>query len=309
MVRQGNENPTVQIFRYVTKGTFDAYSWQLIENKQRFISQIMISKSPARSCDDMDDAALSYAEIKALAAGNPYIKEKMDLDIQVSRLRNLKASYTSQHYKLEDALAIGYPAKQQALRNRIAMTRQDVQTLRKNTLLEETGKEAFTIQLDGKHYDKREEAGRALLGLLGAAVKSEEPVQVGQYRGFAVRIAYDPFQKLFYGQLVGAGCYQTQLGPDAAGNMSRLSHLLNGLEEKIPGYEAQLADISAQMDSARKELENPFPQEQELTEKSQCLAELNALLNMNEKESAVDIEPEQDTSATPAKESKTRNER
>lgn len=309
MVRQGNENPKVQIFRYVTKGTFDAYSWQLIENKQRFISQIMTSKSPARSCDDMDDAALSYAEIKALAAGNPYIKEKMDLDIQVSRLRNLKASYTSQHYKLEDALAIGYPAKQQALRNRITMTQQDVKTVRKNTVLDETGKEAFAIQLDGKRYDKREEAGRALLGMLGAAVKSEEPVAVGQYRGFAVRISYDPFQKLFYSQLAGAGCYQTQLGTDALGNMSRLSHLLNGLEEKIPGYEAQLADISTQMDSARKELQNSFPQEQELTEKSQRLAELNALLNMNEKESAMDIDLEQDISAAPAKETKARDER
>lgn len=282
MVRQGNENKEVQIFRYVTESTFDSYSWQLIENKQRFIGQVMTSKSPARSCDDMDDAALSYAEVKALAAGNPMIKEKMDLDIQVTRLRSLKAAYNSQKYRLEDALTIQYPQQQQQLKEQIQNAEKDLLTAKANTRLDTEGKEIFSITLEGKTYDKRDEAGRALLGMLGAAMKADKPVLVGTYRGFDVKVSYNLLGQEFHAQLIGADAYDTQLGSDAVGNMSRLSHLLNGIENQIPAYQQRQDEIAQQIENARAELVKPFIQEAELAEKSSRLAVLDALLNMNQ---------------------------
>ena len=282
MVRQGNENKEVQIFRYVTESTFDSYSWQLIENKQRFIGQVMTSKSPARSCDDMDDAALSYAEVKALAAGNPMIKEKMDLDIQVTRLRSLKAAYNSQKYRLEDALTIQYPQQQLQLKERIQNAEKDLLTVKATTRLDTDGKEIFSITLDGKTYDKRDEAGRALLGMLGAAMKADKPVLVGTYRGFDVKISYNLLGQEFHAQLIGADAYDTKLGSDAVGNMSRLGHLLNGIENQIPAYQQRQEEIAQQVVNARAELAKPFIQEAELAEKSSRLAELDALLNMNQ---------------------------
>ena len=293
MIRQGNENKEVQVYRYVTKGTFDAYSWQLIENKQRFISQIMTSKSPARTCDDMDDSALSYAEVKALAAGNPLIKEKMDLDVQVTRLRTLKAAYVSQHYRLEDALAIGFPQQQQQLRERIANAKQDADMIRTNTSLDTDGKESYSITLAGKTYTKREEAGRVLLGQLEAAMNRDKPVPLGSFKNFTLQVVYYPMAKEFHAQLVGANTYDTQLGTDAVGNMTRISNLLSGIEEKIPRYQEQLKDLDQQIENARIELEKPFAQEAELSEKSKRLAELDALLNMNQKETVLDQEPEE----------------
>ena len=284
MVRQGNENKQVQIFRYVTESTFDSYSWQLIENKQRFIGQVMTSKSPARSCDDMDDAALSYAEVKALAAGNPMIKEKMDLDIQVTRLRSLKAAYNSQKYRLEDALTIQYPQQQQQLKQWIENAEKDLVTAKEHTKLDTTGKEIFSITLDGKTYDKRDEAGRALLGMLGAAMKADKPVLVGTYRGFDVKVSYNLLGQEFHAQLIGADAYDTQLGSDAAGNMLRLGHLLNGIENQIPAYRQRQNEIAQQIENARAELAKPFIQEAELAEKSSRLAELDALLNVNQSE-------------------------
>lgn len=309
MVRQGNENPEVQIYRYVTKGTFDAYSWGIIENKQRFIGQIMTSKSPARTCDDMDEAALSYAEIKALAAGNPMIKEKMDLDVQVTRLKTLKAAYTSQHYRLEDALTIGFPAQQQKLRGLIANAEQDAALVKQNTHLDVDQKEIFSVELDGKSYDKREDAGRALLGLLGSAMNAESPVPVGHYKGFVLQISYYPIFKEFHAQLVGAGSYDTQLGADAVGNMTRLGNLLNGIEPKIPVYQDQLTSLSQQIETARAELEKPFSHDEELSEKSKRLAELDALLNMNEKDNVVDLEPEDTAPAAQSRSYSGREER
>lgn len=293
MIRQGNENKAVQVYRYVTKGTFDAYSWQLIENKQRFISQIMTSKSPARTCDDMDDSALSYAEVKALAAGNPLIKEKMDLDVQVTRLRTLKAAYVSQHYRLEDALAMRFPQQQQQLRERIANAKQDVDKIRANTTLDTDGKESYSITLAGKTYTKREEAGRVLLGQLGAAMNRDKPVPLGSFKNFTLQVVYYPMAKEFHAQLVGANTYDTQLGADAVGNMTRISNLLSGIEEKIPRYQEQLKDLDQQIENARIELEKPFAQEAELSEKSKRLAELDALLNMNQKETVLDQEAEE----------------
>ena len=293
MVRQGNKNSEVSIFRYVTEGTFDAYSWQLIENKQRFISQIMTSKSPARTCDDMDEAALSYAEVKALAAGNPAIKEKMDLDIQVARLKTLKAAYTSQRYRLEDAIAIGFPAEVQKLKQIIANAEIDSATVKAHTTLDADGKEAFSITLMDKTYDKREDAGRALLGLLGSAMNAEHPVEIGSYKGFKLQISYYPMFKEFHAQLVGAGIRDTQLGADPAGNTMRLSNLLNGIADSIPVNQEKLVQMQKQIENAKEELQQPFKQENELSEKSKRLAELDALLNMNEKDHVVDAIPDE----------------
>lgn len=188
-------NKEVSIFIYVTESTFDSYSWQLVENKQKFISQIMTSKSPARSCEDLDEAALTYAEVKALAAGNPMIKEKMDLDIQVARLRTLKAAYTSQHYRLEDAIAVAFPRQIKGTEHRIRAFEQDIQTAKEHQSYDADKKLIFSIELDGKTYDKREDAGKALLGLVGAAVRATKPVPVGHYAGFEITVEYKPLER------------------------------------------------------------------------------------------------------------------
>lgn len=259
----------------------------------------MTSKSPARSCDDMDDAALSYAEVKALAAGNPMIKEKMDLDVQVTRLRSLKAAYNSQKYRLEDALTIGFPRQKQQLKEWLVNAEKDADIAQRNTRLDETGKEIFSIVLAGKVYDKRDEAGRALLGLLGEAMNKEKPVAVGTYRGFEVQISYLPLNQEFHAKLVCAGTHDTVLGSDAAGNTMRLSNLLNSLEEKISGYRQSQHEVERQIENARVELAKPFAQENELGEKSKRLAELDALLNVNNNEMVPETDPpeEQDLSA------------
>lgn len=280
MVRQGNMNKEVSIFIYITEATFDAYSYQLVENKQKFISQIMTSKSPARSCEDLDEAALSYAEVKALAAGNPMIKEKMDLDIQVARLRTLKAAYNSQHYRLEDAVTGTFPREIRGTECRIQAFEKDVQTAKVSQSCDKDGKLVFSIELDGKNYDKREDAGKALLGLVGAAVRADHPVSVGHYAGFEVTVAYVPLSKVFVAHLVGEATHTTELGNDAAGNMVRLQNVVAALPQEISGLRNNLQQLRVQLDSAREELQQPFLQEQELNEKSTRLAELDALLNV-----------------------------
>lgn len=292
MVRQGNENKEVAIYRYVTESTFDAYSWQLIENKQRFISQIMTSKSPARSCDDMDEAALSYAEVKALAAGNPAIKEKMDLDIQVTRLRTLKAQYISQRYRLEDSISIAFPAEIQRKRELLSACSLDETTLKNNTLLDNDGNEIFSIMLMEKIYTKREDAGKALLGLLGMAMDSDSPVTIGSYKGLQLQILYFPLTNEFQAQLAGEGTYRTALGTDASGNITRITNTAASLPKRIESTRDALVQLDKQLENAREELKKPFLQEKELAEKSKRLAELNALLNMNEKENVVDQVPD-----------------
>ena len=292
MVRQGNENKEVAIYRYVTESTFDAYSWQLIENKQRFISQIMTSKSPARSCDDMDEAALSYAEVKALAAGNPAIKEKMDLDIQVTRLRTLKAQYISQRYRLEDSISIAFPAEIQRKREILSACSLDETTLKNNTLLDNDGNEIFSIMLMEKSYTKREDAGKALLGLLGMAMDSDSPVTIGSYKGLQLQILYFPLTNEFQAQLAGEGTYRTALGADALGNITRITNTAASLPKRIESTRDALVQLDKQLENAREELKKPFLQEKELAEKSKRLAELNALLNMNEKENVVDHMPD-----------------
>ena len=297
MVRQGNENKEVAIYRYVTEGTFDAYSWQLIENKQRFIGQIMTGKSPARSCDDMDEAALSYAEVKALAAGNPAIKEKMDLDIQVTKLRTLKAQYASQKYRLEDAITIAYPREIQRTKGIIANCQADAKTIQENTRIDPEGKEIFSLSIQDTAYDTRENAGKALLELVGTAMDSEQPVPIGSYKGLTIQAVYLPFEKEFHAQLVGAGVYDVTLGADALGNIIRLTNAAASMQKRIESSQESLRQLEKQLQNAQEELQKPFAHEQELADKSKRLAELNALLNMNEKENAIDSVPDEESQA------------
>lgn len=217
-MRQGNENDEVYIFRYVTEGTFDAYSWQLIENKQKFIGQIMTSKSPARSCDDIDEAALSYAEVKALAAGNPLIKEKMDLDIQLTRLKTLKAAHDSQIYDLENKIAVGLPQEIQRCKELVTNLTADAATVQEHTHKDaEEDKDIFSMQLMEQTYTEKEPAGKALLGLLGLAVDAEKPVSIGSYKGMALQISHAALGNIFSVKLVGAGNLYHGIGRGCAG--------------------------------------------------------------------------------------------
>ena len=293
MVRQGNLNEEVSIFIYVTESTFDSYSWQLVENKQKFISQIMTSKSPARSCEDLDEAALTYAEIKALAAGNPMIKEKMDLDIQVARLRTLKAAYTSQHYRLEDAIAVAFPRQIKGTEHRIRAFEQDIQTAKEHQSYDADKKLIFSIELDGKTYDKREDAGKALLGLLGAAVRATKPVPVGHYAGFEITVEYKPLEKVFHAHLVGEATHTTELGNDAAGNMIRFQNVVSALPQDLNRLHGSLEQLTKQLTNAEEELKQPFLQEQELSDKSARLAELDALLNVGNDAPIIEGEAEE----------------
>ena len=293
ILRQGNENKEVYVFRYVTEGTFDAYSWQLIENKQKFIGQIMTSKSPARSCNDMDEAALSYAEVKALAAGNPLIKEKMDLDVQLTRLKTLKAAHDSQRYELENKIAIGFPAEIRKCKEQIENATVDAATVKEHSVVDADGKDVFCIQLEKKVYYEKEPAGKALLGLLGLALNSEKPVPIGYFKGMELQIQHLPFGNEYHARLAGSGTYSTQLGADVLGNLTRLSNLANGIEPSIEKTRNMLIQLEQQLASAEEEVKRPFPQATELTEKSKRLAVLEGLLNMNDKDIVTDTEPEQ----------------
>ena len=293
MVRQGNLNKEVSIFIYVTESTFDSYSWQLVENKQKFISQIMTSKSPARSCEDLDEAALTYAEVKALAAGNPMIKEKMDLDIQVARLRTLKAAYTSQHYRLEDAVAVAFPRQIKGTEHRIRAFEQDIQTAKEHQSYDADKKLIFSIELDGKTYDKREDAGKALLGIVGAAVRATKPVPVGHYAGFEITVEYKPLEKVFHAHLVGEATHTTELGNDAAGNMIRFQNVVSALPQDLNRLHGSLEQLTKQLTNAEEELKQPFLQEQELSDKSARLAELDALLNVGNDAPIIEGEAEE----------------
>ena len=293
ILRQGNENKEVYVFRYVTEGTFDAYSWQLIENKQKFIGQIMTSKSPARSCDDMDEAALSYAEVKALAAGNPLIKEKMDLDVQLTRLKTLKAAHDSQRYELENKIAIGFPAEIRKCKEQIENATVDAATVKEHSVVDADGKDVFCIQLEKKVYYEKEPAGKALLGLLGLALNSEKPVAIGYFKGMELQIQHLPFGNEYHARLAGSGTYSTQLGADVLGNLTRISNLANGIEPIIEKTRNMQIQLEQQLASAEEEVKRPFPQATELTEKSKRLAVLEGLLNMNDKDIVTDTEPEQ----------------
>lgn len=294
MIRQGNTNAEVYEYRYVTEASFDSYMWQLLETKQKFIGQIMTSKSPARSADDLDDAALSYAEVKALAAGNPMIKEKMDLDIQVARLKTLKTAYNNEHYRLEDAITQGFPAEMRKTAQQLENAKADTALLQQNTKQDADGKDIFTITLMDTVYTKREDAGKALLGLLGMAMNRTEPVSIGRYKGFDLQIAYFAMDKMYLAYLVGNGINPVQLGADAVGNTMRLDNCLHNLPQSVTDLESKLVQLQKQLENAKEQLAQPFAQADELAEKSKRLAELEALLNLNEKDIVLDTVPDED---------------
>ena len=293
ILRQGNMNDKVKIIRYVTEGTFDSYSWQLIENKQKFIGQIMTSKSPVRSCEDIDEAALSYAEVKALATGNPYIKEKMDLDIQVSKLKLLKANHTSQRYRLEDNIAKHYPMQITALKERLEGYRTDIQTYAAHKPVD---KDAFSMKIGNRTYTDKKEAGAALIDMCRSAKQPNMAVTIGEYQGFKMSVSFDSFFSKFTISLKGSLSHEVEIGADPLGNLQRLSNALEGMTGKMTDVEQKLSNVEHQLETAKVEVTKPFAQEQELAEKLERLAELNALLNMDEKgDNALDMgddEPE-----------------
>ncbi|WP_228728400.1 DEAD/DEAH box helicase family protein [Brevibacillus composti] len=300
IIRQGNENSEVHIFRYVTENTFDAYLYQTLENKQRFISQIMTSKSPVRSAEDIDEAALSYAEVKALATGNPYIKEKMDLDIQVSKLKLLKANHLSQRYALEDRLLKVLPQQVKSTEDRIAGYEQDVALyLRsKSAMPEGTDESKFPgMVIKDFTYTERAAAGAALLEAC-KGMTSSEPQEAGSYLGFSLWLSFDSFHKEYKATLRGALGHTVSLGMDAGGNITRLNNMLADLPAKLEHSRQQLSTLLQQMETAKEQVEAPFEKEQELLTKSARLAELNALLNMDKRENeAVDSVPDEEPEA------------
>lgn len=278
IIRQGNRNKEIQIYNYVTEGTFDAYLFQTLENKQRFISQIMTSKSPVRSCEDVDEQALSYAEIKALCAGNPLIKEKMDLDVDVARLKVLRADHMSQQYRLEDQLFKYFPVEIKSQESLIRGMEADIRTAESHPQV----KDGFCgMEIMGKSYAEKEEAGEAILAAC-KGMKSTASLQIGSYRGFSVELTFDSFSKDFSAVLKGAVSHKAVLGTDARGNITRIDNVLANISVRMERVGEKLTDLVSQQESAKAELGKPFPQEKELTEKSARLAELDSLLNMEE---------------------------
>jgi len=286
IIRQGNQNKQVYVYNYVTEGTFDSYLFQTLENKQRFISQIMTSKSPVRSCEDVDEQALSYAEIKALCAGNPLIKEKMDLDVQVAKLKVLKADHQSQKFRLQDKLLTKFPADIQETNAHIAGLKADAQLAAAHP----QGKEEFCgMTIKGVTYDEKKTAGERLVLACSELPNAEEKV-IGSYRGFELSLRFDTFRSEYQALLKGQRKYTVPLGTDPLGNIIRLDNSLNSFPERITSAENELTTLHQQQAAAQIEVEKPFPQEEELAEKSARLAELNAQLDVDEKSH----EPEQD---------------
>ena len=289
ILRQGNQNKKVKIFRYVTENTFDAYMWQILENKQKFISQIMTSKSPVRACEDVDDTALSYAEIKALATGNPYIKEKMDLDIQVSKLKLLKANHTSQKYKLETDIAKNYPMQIAAQKERLAGLRSDAEAVR--PIFEN---EDFSMIVSNKTFTDKKEAGTALLAACEGLKAIHTEGKIGTFHDFSLYAKFDAFNQRYIMTIKRKCSYLIEMGKDILGNLQRISNALSGIEKKMEETEQKLETLQKQLETAQEEAAKPFPKEKELQEKMERLAELNSLLNMDEKEMPQDQEKEVD---------------
>jgi len=290
-IRQGNKNPKVEIIRYVTEGTFDAYLYQTIENKQKYISQIMTSKSPARSVEDIDEVALSYAEIKALATGNPHIKEKMDLDIQVSKLQLLKQSFLNQKYELEDNVTKHFPEKIREQETWIAQYEADIAQVKAHT---PPDRDTFPVmQIGDNAYTEKKEAGQAIIDAC-KAMKSPEPVALGVYRGLSMELAYSSASQEFVITLRGKGKYRVPLGTDIYGNITRLDNKMNELPDNLSRCREVLETVKSQLESAKIEVQKEFPQEKELEEKVARLGELNALLDMDKKDRVmIDEEPEE----------------
>jgi hypothetical protein len=291
IIRQGNRNPEVEIYRYVTEGTFDSYLYQLVENKQRFISQIMTSKSPVRSAEDVDEASLSYAEIKALASGNPHIKEKMDLDIKAAKLRIVRGNFFDHKYLLEDKLAKGFPEQMAKQEDLITGYTNDIST---HVAFAAPDKDSFSPMTIGDvTYTERKDAGDALIevmsktGTIGAVI--------GKYCGFEMRLHFDSFDKAYVLTLVGDLRHDVTLGTDSRGNLTRIDNALSALPEKLRECEERLAYTKQQIATAKEEISRPFPQEEEMKQTEKRLHELNTMLNLDEKShdaADIDIEPD-----------------
>ncbi len=292
IIRQGNENPVVDIYTYVTENTFDSYLYQLVESKQKFIGQIMTSKSPVRSAEDIDESALSYAEIKALCTGNPLIKEKMDLDIDVGKLKLLKASHLSQRYALEDQLIREFPQTITALEQRIAGLEQDIAHLAACSVPNADGFCPMTIE--GKIYTDKKAAGSAILEFCHN-MKNPAAVPLGSYRGFDMKIGFDTVSHEYKITLGHELCHNTPLGTDLFGNILRLDNTLAALPAQLEACREQLENVQVQMENAKAEIAKPFPREEELQSKTARLDELNILLNMDKADNEiVDGEPEEE---------------
>ena len=292
IIRQGNENKEVDIYSYVTEGTFDAYLYQLVESKQKFISQIMTSKSPVRSAEDVDEQALSYAEIKALASGNPMIKEKMDLDIEVSKLKLLKSNHLSQKYALEDAISKGFPKQIAETQERIAGYGADIAAVKESTLPNADGFSPLTLA--GVTYAEKKEAGAALLTMCQTML-SPAATQIGSYRGLTLELSFDTFAREYRLTMIGQLRHTVTLGTDVFGNLQRMDNALEGLPIKEQTCREQLSNLQTQLETAKVEVQKPFPREAELNTKTARLEELNSLLNLDHKEpEIVDAEPDED---------------
>lgn len=283
IIRQGNKNPEVDIYRYVTEGTFDAYLYQLVENKQRFISQIMTSKTPVRFAEDIDETALSYAEIKALAAGNPDIIEKTELDTQVAKLKLLKQNYLSEKYALEDKVIKYYPNEIKRLENRIEDMKEDIEVFNNNNTPDNSFEK---MNIKGTNFTERKEAGEKIIEIC-KSMTNPEPLEIGEYKGFKIILSFDTMDRKFYASMKNNLSYKTELGSDPSGNITRIDNVLNGIETRLSSIENNLEDTKKNYESAKKEIEKPFPQEEELKTKSKRLDELNIKLNLNNKDKEI----------------------
>lgn len=284
IIRQGNSNPEVEIYRYVTEQTFDAYLYQLVEGKQKFASQIMTSKSPVRSAEDIDETALSYAEIKMLATGNPYIKEKMDLDIQVQKLRLLKSNFLSEKYALEDKIIKYYPQRIAALKTRLDGLTKDVETAKQHP--KPTDDRFIGMTVSGVSYSEKADAGQAILEMC-KAMTSPDPIPIGEYRGFSMELLFDTVERNYVVRLKGETSRNVPLGEDIHGNITRIDNGIERFAETLADTRNELENTQNQFETAKKEVEKPFAKEEELKAKTARLDELNILLNMDKRENEI----------------------
>ena len=284
IVRQGNSNPEVDIYRYVTEQTFDAYLYQLVEGKQKFASQIMTSKSPVRSAEDIDETALSYAEIKMLATGNPYIKEKMDLDIQVQKLKMLKSNFLSEKYALEDKVIKFYPQQIAMLKSRVQGLTKDVETAKSHP--KPIDEQPLGMTVLGVSYSEKAEAGQAIINAC-KAMNSPDPVPLGEYRGFKMELYFDTMMRNYVVKLKGETSRDVPLGEDVHGNIVRIDNGIERFEETLADTRNNLENTQKQMETAKAEIEKPFVHEEELKAKTARLDELNILLNMDKRENEI----------------------
>ena len=283
IIRQGNLNPEVDIYRYVTEGTFDAYLYQLVENKQRFISQIMTSKTPVRYAEDIDETALSYAEIKALAAGNPLIIEKTELDTQVAKLKLLKQTHLSNIYAMEDKVVKFYPNEIKRLEIRIQNIEDDISHLKLNT---KNIDDFQGMNIRGENIIEKKDAGQKIIDIC-KSMTNKDPIEIGEYKGFKMILSFDTFDRTFHLGMKNNLSYDVELGSDPFGNITRIDNVLNNISNKLESTKNNLEDTRKQFENAKQEIERPFPQEEELKQKSKRLDELNIQLNLNEKDKEI----------------------